>query len=103
LRTPLEAALQPIIEAIVGHHATWHPTPAEGPYQRDRESGLTLRPTWDQVYRIVDAVKTLAVDRQTTAAGQVGIAWWNGLSEADRRLWMREAGDTGRPVDAADE
>jgi hypothetical protein len=26
--------------------------------------------------------------------------WWNSLTEQERRRWMREAGDTGRAVDA---
>jgi len=30
----------------------------------------------------------------------LGMAWWNGLTEKERRRWMREAGDTGRAVDA---
>ena len=29
-----------------------------------------------------------------------GMAWWNALSEQDRRRWTRIAGDTGRAVDA---
>lgn len=29
-----------------------------------------------------------------------GIEWWNGMDEANRRYWMRKAGDTGRTVDA---
>lgn len=29
-----------------------------------------------------------------------GIEWWNGMEEANRREWMRAAGDTGRVVDA---
>lgn len=29
-----------------------------------------------------------------------GIEWWNALDEDSRREWMREAGDTGRAVDA---
>jgi hypothetical protein len=28
------------------------------------------------------------------------MAWWNALSEKDRRYWMREADNTGRAVDA---
>jgi hypothetical protein len=31
---------------------------------------------------------------------QIGMEWWNSLSEKDRRRWMRLAGDTGRAVDA---
>ena len=30
----------------------------------------------------------------------LGMAWWNGLTETERRRWMGEAGDTGRAVDA---
>jgi hypothetical protein len=30
----------------------------------------------------------------------IGMAWWNALDERERRFWMREAGDTGRAVDA---
>ncbi|MFA0924668.1 hypothetical protein [Xanthomonas fragariae] len=29
-----------------------------------------------------------------------GMAWWNGLDEGARRDWMKQAGDTGRAVDA---
>lgn len=29
-----------------------------------------------------------------------GMAWWNGLCEVDRGLWMHLAGDTGRVSDA---
>ena len=29
-----------------------------------------------------------------------GMAWWNALTEKERRYWMRLAGDTGRAVDA---
>ena len=31
---------------------------------------------------------------------ELGMAWWNGLTEQERRRWMREAGDTGRAMDA---
>lgn len=29
-----------------------------------------------------------------------GMAWWNGMPEAERREWMRRAGDTGKAADA---
>jgi hypothetical protein len=31
---------------------------------------------------------------------ETGMAWWNALSEKDRRYWIREADNTGRAVDA---
>jgi hypothetical protein len=31
---------------------------------------------------------------------ELGIAWWNALSEKERAYWMHLAGDTGRAVDA---
>ncbi|WP_107331539.1 hypothetical protein [Metapseudomonas otitidis] len=30
----------------------------------------------------------------------LGAAWWAGLTEGERRRWMEEAGNTGRPDDA---
>jgi hypothetical protein len=30
----------------------------------------------------------------------MGVAWWNRLSDRERKHWMHEAGDTGRAVDA---
>ena len=35
-----------------------------------------------------------------TADDDVGMAWWNGLSERERARWSREAGNTGRVKDA---
>lgn len=32
---------------------------------------------------------------------RAGMTWWNDLTEADRRDWMRRAGDTGRVADAS--
>lgn len=29
-----------------------------------------------------------------------GMAWWNGLDEAERARWMKVAGDTGVAADA---
>lgn len=40
------------------------------------------------------------MDREPTAAERAGIAWWNTLDEQARRFWLREAGQTGRAVDA---
>lgn len=34
------------------------------------------------------------------ADAELGMAWWNGLSERERREWMRRAGDTGVAADA---
>jgi hypothetical protein len=31
---------------------------------------------------------------------ELGIAWWNALSNKERKYWMHLAGDTGRAVDA---
>jgi hypothetical protein len=31
---------------------------------------------------------------------EIGMAWWNRLSESDRREWMARAGDTGVAADA---
>lgn len=31
---------------------------------------------------------------------ETGIVWWNSLDDKAREHWMREAGDTGRAVDA---
>jgi hypothetical protein len=31
---------------------------------------------------------------------ELGMAWWNGLSERERARWSREAGNTGRAKDA---
>jgi hypothetical protein len=31
---------------------------------------------------------------------ELGMAWWNGLSERERAKWSREAGNTGRAKDA---
>lgn len=39
-------------------------------------------------------------DREPTADERAGMTWWNTLSEAERRRWMREAGDTGIAADA---
>ncbi len=33
---------------------------------------------------------------------QLGMTWWNGLTAAERREWMRRAGDTGVAADAWD-
>jgi hypothetical protein len=35
-----------------------------------------------------------------TKDDELGIAWWNGLSERERARWSREAGNTGRAKDA---
>jgi len=35
----------------------------------------------------------------TTADDELGIAWWNGLSD-ERAKWSHEAGNTGRAKDA---
>lgn len=37
--------------------------------------------------------------RSPTVSEQVGMAWWNRLSEAERAYWLRVA-DSARPVDA---
>jgi hypothetical protein len=37
---------------------------------------------------------------QASADDELGIAWWNGLSERERARWSREAGNTGRAKDA---
>lgn len=51
---------------------------------------------------MIEAVKSNSTAR--TAAPSVddltGMAWWNGLTQKDRRHWMRLAGDTGRAIDA---
>lgn len=31
---------------------------------------------------------------------EIGMAWWNRLSESDRHEWMARAGDTGVAADA---
>jgi hypothetical protein len=31
---------------------------------------------------------------------ELGMAWWNALTEQERARWSREAGNTGRAVDA---
>jgi len=31
---------------------------------------------------------------------RTGMAWWNALTDAARRFWMQQAGNTGRAVDA---
>jgi len=38
-------------------------------------------------------------DREPTTDEAAGIAWWNGLSEADRAAWMERAG-SAVPADA---
>lgn len=35
-----------------------------------------------------------------TQDDELGIAWWNALSERDRARWSRKAGNTGRAKDA---
>jgi hypothetical protein len=35
-----------------------------------------------------------------SADDDLGMAWWNGLSERERAKWSREAGNTGRAMDA---
>lgn len=37
---------------------------------------------------------------EPSADERAGMSWWNELTEADRRRWMREAGDTGIAADA---
>ena len=37
--------------------------------------------------------------RSPTVSEQVGMAWWNRLSEAERAYWLRVA-NSARPVDA---
>ncbi len=35
-----------------------------------------------------------------TEDATTGMEWCNGMDEANRRYWMRKAGDTGRVIDA---
>ena len=37
---------------------------------------------------------------QPTPDERPGMTWWNNLTDAGRRDWMRCAGDTGRVADA---
>lgn len=39
-------------------------------------------------------------DRKPTDDERAGMNWWNALTEAERRHWMRKAGDTGIAADA---
>jgi hypothetical protein len=40
-------------------------------------------------------------DRQPTLDKQAGMAWWNGLTEAERAYWLHRA-DTATPAEAWD-
>jgi hypothetical protein len=44
----------------------------------------------------------LSVDRAMRANtnDELGIVWWNRLSDSERQKWMAAAGNTGRAVDA---
>ncbi len=39
-------------------------------------------------------------DNSNTADAEVGMAWWNSLTERERARWSKEAGNTGRASDA---
>lgn len=41
-----------------------------------------------------------APPKRASADDVAGMRWWNALSDALRGFWMRQAGDTGRAVDA---
>lgn len=40
------------------------------------------------------------IGRARTGDENAGMTWWNALTEADRRHWMAEAGNTGVVADA---
>ena len=40
------------------------------------------------------------MERQPTEDERDGIAWWNGLDERTRGVWLEKAGNTGRVTDA---
>jgi hypothetical protein len=37
---------------------------------------------------------------RTKTTDEMGMAWWNALTEQERVEWMRRAGDSGRAKDA---
>lgn len=47
-----------------------------------------------------DAQRPTSVSEAPTADEAMGIAWWNGLDDAQRKDWMARAGNTGIAADA---
>ena len=64
-------------------------------------AGVREHVRWDGEKWVPKAGPAAAdVDAGTTPDVSLGMEWWNNLGEQDRMHWMREAGDTGRVVDA---
>jgi hypothetical protein len=42
------------------------------------------------------------MERELTEDERLGMEWWNGLNESDRRYWLQISGSTGCPADAWD-
>src|SRR5882724_8436339 len=59
--------------------------------------------------RIAHLLEDLAKLNELTQQGamtkddELGMAWWNALSDRERARWSREAGNTGRAKDAWEE
>jgi hypothetical protein len=43
---------------------------------------------------------SVAETRKPTPDEQLGMAWWNNLTKAERAVWMSRAGHTGVAADA---
>jgi hypothetical protein len=48
-----------------------------------------------------DLIRLLArIGMRPETDAKIGMAWWNRLTEEERREWMHRAGDTGVAADA---
>lgn len=69
---------------------------------RQNLNANSLFQIWQAADQLLDTARALqmTIDRDSPSDGEAGMAWWNGLSDDERKQWAIRAGNTGRASDA---